>query len=181
MQCINSKKIASMPATPMYSYCQHTQVHELQHELDNAHTHYQQLLDRLVPRWRSDRAGLEVTPTLVTVTQLLQTPPPPATAVPAAVGAPATANSNSSSSTAVAASQFELLPISPPASPKQQAAAAAWAVLAPLGQGVLHKMPMAQRLRCSCLSALPQCLGCSRSRLPLPACLLSCWPECNNL
>lgn len=39
------------------------QVCELRSELDALHAHYTQLLDRLVPRWRQDRTGLELVTT----------------------------------------------------------------------------------------------------------------------
>jgi hypothetical protein len=44
----------------------------LQQQLDGAHTHYQQLLDQLVPAWRHDTSGLETANNTATATQQQQ-------------------------------------------------------------------------------------------------------------
>jgi hypothetical protein len=70
------------------------QVCELLCELESLHAHYQQLLDRLVPRWRHDREGLELTAA-------------PAAARPTATAATAAAAAAGVSASATIATQHQ--------------------------------------------------------------------------
>jgi len=81
-------------------WCCWCQVYELQAELDGVHTHYQQLLDRLVPRWRHDRAGLEVTQATTTAAAAAAAAAAavnthPTVSIPAATSSNASSNSSS--------------------------------------------------------------------------------------